>query len=177
MASKNKRTARKHLYDDKIWGNSTWTVRKGKLIPGPGRLGGKPRLFKVLAEKIPYEALALVRKDMEVKGIPTRGVYIAHDSMGYARYIGRGKIFQRLQSRKNTQSLELVYFSFYVVEERNHEREIETLLIRAASPMLAFNERKKNANILPGNIKDYEPGTGFYERQYKKGKKSSADAA
>jgi len=175
MASTNKRVSRKHLTDEKVWGSNTWTVRAGRLVPGPGRPGNQPRLFTVLAEKIPYEALDAVRKDMQAAGIRARGVYVAHDSMGYARYVGRGEIFQRLRARKYAQELELVYFSFYVVEQRNHEREIETLLIRASGPLLAFNEKKKNASIYPGNIKDYEPGTFFYERQYKKGKKSAAE--
>ncbi|NBC42675.1 hypothetical protein [Corallococcus exiguus] len=174
MASTNKKVSRKELVPEKIWGNSTWTVRSGQLIQGPGRPGGKPRLFTVLAEKIPYEALNAVRKDMEAAGINARGVYVAHDSMGYARYVGRGEIFQRLKARKRVQELELAYFSFYVVAERNHEREIETLLIRAASPLLAFNDKKKHASIYPGNIRDYEPGTSFYERHYKKGKKISS---
>jgi hypothetical protein len=98
------------------------------------------------------------------------GVYVAHDSMGFPRYIGRGAIFTRLKARKDAQPLELTYFSFYVVSEKKHEREIETLLIRAAGPLLQFNTRKKRVNIIPGNIRDYEAGTFFYERQYKKGR-------
>ncbi len=106
------------------------------------------------------------------EGFSTDGIYVAHDSMGYARYVGRGNIFTRLKARQKAQVLELIYFSFYVVHDKKHEREIETLLIRAAGPLLAFNTRKKQVTILPGNIRDYEPGTHFYERQYKKGKKS-----
>ncbi|MGC2745261.1 MAG: hypothetical protein WA672_18995, partial [Candidatus Angelobacter sp.] len=102
------------------------------------------------------------------------GVYVAHDSMGYARYIGRGSIFQRLTARKATQMLELKYFSFYVVKEKKHEREIETLLIRAAGPLLQFNTKKKRLTISAGNIRDYEAGTLFFERHYKKGKKRNA---
>ena len=37
-------------------------------------------------------------------------------------------------------------------------------------PLLEFNTRKKRVDIMPGNIRDYEAGTFFYERQYKKGK-------
>ena len=74
------------------------------------------------------------------------------------------------KSRRDAQELELVYFSFYVVLHKKHEREIETLLIRAAGPLLQFNTRKKRVSIMPGNIKDYEAGTFFYERQYKKGR-------
>lgn len=65
--------------------------------------------------------------------------------MGYARYIGRGRIFPRLRARLKSQILELKYFSFYVVEEKKHEGEIETLLIRAAGPLLQFNTQKKES--------------------------------
>ncbi len=99
------------------------------------------------------------------------GVYIAHDSMGVPRYIGRGQIFNRLMLRQKAQPLELVYFSFYVVSEKIHEREIETLLIRAASTQLHFNTRKKRVDIESGNIRDFEAGTLFYERQRIRGRK------
>jgi hypothetical protein len=93
--------------------------------------------------------------------------------MGYARYVGRGHIFTRLKSRAKQSALEIKYFSFYVVQAKLHEREIETLLIRVGAPMLYFNERKKRLSLSPGNIRDYEPGTQFYERNYKKGRKAS----
>jgi hypothetical protein len=67
--------------------------------------------------------------------------------------------------------LELKYFSFYVVEERKHEGEIETLLIRAAGPLLQFNTKKKRVTISTGRLLDYEAGTQFFERRYKKGKR------
>ena len=108
---------------------------------------------------------------MQKVGFSHDGIYVAHDSMGYARYVGRGNIFSRLRARQKAQPLELVYFSFYVVLNKNHEREIETLLIRASGPLLQFNTRKKRVTIQAGNIRDYEPGTYFYERQRKKGKK------
>jgi hypothetical protein len=76
-----------------------------------------------------------------------------------------------LASHKRAHSLELEYFSFYVVAEKKHEREIETLLIRAAGFLLEFNDRKKRNGIAPGSVNDYEPGTIFYERRYQKGAK------
>lgn len=90
--------------------------------------------------------------------------------MGAVRYAGRGAIFSRLRARKKAQRLELVYFSLYVIPHKKHEREIETLVIRAASHLLDFNSRKKRPTIEPGNVSDYEPGTRFYERQYKRGR-------
>jgi hypothetical protein len=65
-----------------------------------------------------------------------------------------------------------VYFSFFVVSEKKHEREIETLLLRAAGFLLEFNERKKQVGVEHGNVRDFEAGTLFYERQKKKGKKA-----
>lgn len=59
-----------------------------------------------------------------------------------------------------------------MVSEKKHEREIETLLIRAASFLLEFNERKKRIGIAHGNVQDFEAGTLFYERQQKKGRKT-----
>jgi hypothetical protein len=75
-----------------------------------------------------------------------------------------------VRERKKSQ-LEVRYFSFYVVEEKLHVREIETLLIRISSALLLFNQRKKRTDLGAGNIRDYEPGTDFYERHYLKGRK------
>lgn len=91
--------------------------------------------------------------------------------MGAVRYAGRGNIFTRLRARKKAQPLELHYFSFYVIPNKKHEREIETLVIRATSHLLEFNIRKKRPTIDAGNLGDYEGGTWFYERQKKPGKK------
>jgi hypothetical protein len=121
-------------------------------------------------EKLPYAAIRLVQKHLLEEGFRDNGIYVAHDSMGFPRYVGRGTIFARLNARKKEQTLELLYFSFYVVENKNHEREIETLLIRAAGPLLEFNTRKKRVSISAGNIRDYEAGTFFYERHNKNGK-------
>jgi hypothetical protein len=141
------------------------------LRPGRGRPRKSKALFKAIAEKIPFGALQKVRASLRDAGIPAIGIYVAHDSMGVARYIGRGDIFERLKSRRRAQALELVYFSFYVGFDKTNEREIETLLIRAVGPQLYFNTRKKREDIQPGNVRDYEAGTMFFERQYKRGQK------
>lgn len=96
---------------------------------------------------------------------------LPHDSMGYARYVGRGRIFNRLRACRDTHQPEVKYFSFYVVQETKHEREIETLLIHAAGPLREFNTKKKRTTISAGSIQDYEAGTQFFERHRKKGKK------
>jgi hypothetical protein len=136
----------------------------------PGNPGKTAHLFRVVGEKLPYASLQSVKNDLRTMGVSTQGVYVAHDSMGCPRYIGRGDIFARLNSRYKSQPVELVYYSFYVVAEKKHEREIETLLIRAAGFLLEFNTRKKRVGIQHGNVRDFEAGTEFYERQAKKGK-------
>jgi hypothetical protein len=159
----------------KIYGNrlTEWIVNHGKLKRGQGRPGNTEHLFRVVGEKLPYEALPSVRKHVrESLDLKPYGVYVAHDSMGCPRYIGRGSVFNRLIARKKAQVQELKYFSFYLVSDKKHEREIETLLIRAAGFLLEFNSRKKRVGISHGNIRDYEAGTLFYERQYKRGRQA-----
>jgi hypothetical protein len=123
-----------------------------------------------VGEKIPYDALPFVKKLVEDRGKEVEGVYVAHDSMGFARYVGRGNVFGRLAARKKTQPRELAYFSFYIVAQKKHEREIETLLIRVGGAHLHFNERKKRVDIEAGNVNDYEAGTCYVERQRKRGR-------
>jgi hypothetical protein len=156
----------------KIWFDKQWTVRFGRLNAGRGGAGGGKRLFRVVGEKLPFEALNDVNKLLRSQAVRREGVYVAHDSMGYARYIGRGRIFARLRACRDRHKLEVKYFSFYVVEEKKHEREIETLLIHAAGPLLLFNTKKKRVTISTGAIQDYEAGTNFFERRYKMGRKS-----
>ena len=154
-----------------IWADNQWSVRFGKLNPGPGHPQTVKNLFVVVGEKLPFEALSYVNRHLRSEGIARNGIYIAHDSMGCARYIGRGRIFSRLRARQKSQILTLKYFSFYVVKDKKHEREIETLLIRAAGPLLEFNTKKKRVTISAGSLLDYEAGTKFFERRYKWGKR------
>ncbi len=163
--SHTKQRARKqtewHLWTD----GEVWNVVAGKLVPPPGRPRKVASLFRHVAEKIPYDALDEVRKHFRSEDWARDGVYIAHDSMGFARYVGRGHVFNRLKARQRAAPLELHYFSFYIVSNKNHEREIETLMIRLAGPHLHFNERKKRVDIKAGSIQDYEAGTRFVERR------------
>ncbi|HKH81974.1 MAG TPA: hypothetical protein VKA03_10320 [Methylovirgula sp.] len=154
-----------------VGGDSHWTIARAELKRRPGRPTKIRPLFKAIAEKIPYAFLSKVMKDLERNNIEKTGVYIAHDSMGYPRYIGRGSIPNRLQARKKAQLLELEYFSFFVVKDKVHEREIETIMIRSAGPLLDFNYRKVRTDIQSGDVRDFEPGTLYFERQYRKGPK------
>ena len=154
---------------ERIWEDGHWVVNTGRLVPPPGRPSKVKSLFRHVAEKIPYEALDEVRQTFRDNDWSTEGVYIAHDSMGFARYVGRGQIFDRLKARLKTAPFELKYFSFYVIASKKHEREIETLLIRLGGAHLHFNAKKKRVDTKPGNVRDYEPGTRFVERQRRRG--------
>jgi hypothetical protein len=169
-SNKNKKPSAKSG-EGKLFGDENWTVVKGRLRRLPGHPGKAKSLFKFVGEKIPYGFLDDVRKHFKGEGISADGVYIAHDSMGYPRYIGRGNIFSRLKMRRKQQILELSYFSFFVVEEKMHEREIETIMIRSAGPLLDFNSRKVRNNIQPGSVRDFEAGTKYIQRQYRKGRR------
>lgn len=160
-----------------VWNGSSWTVQYGQLKRGRGRPGRVSRLFKYIGEKLPFEALDEVQSHFVSDGTAAEGVYIAHDSVGSPRYIGRGNVFTRLRAHRKAHPHELIYFSIYVVEDKQHEREVETLLIRSAGDQLVFNNRKKRVGIKPGDIRDYEPGTVFYERQTKKGRRAAVKRA
>ena len=162
----------KKVDEGTTWSNDTWNVVFGQLTPSRGRPQKTRPLFKVFGEKIPREALKHVEALLGAKNIETNGVYFAHDSLGCARYAGRGQVFKRLALRFKTNPHELLYFSFYVIDDKRHEREIETALIRIASHLLVFNDRKKRADIDPGDVRDYEPGTYFLQRQQKRGPKA-----
>jgi hypothetical protein len=170
VASKTKKPSVKRA-EDSFANNAAWTIVFGELTRPAGRPSSVRSLFKVVGEKIPYEFLDKVKAKIEEKDLPVAGVYIAHDSMGYPRYIGRGNIFDRLDARRKAQELELRYFSFFVVEEKVHEREIETIMIRAAGPLLDFNNRKVRNDIAAGDVRDFEAGTSYVERQYRRGRR------
>ena len=99
---------------------------------------------------------------------------MAHDSFGVARYGGRGNIFARLRNHKRKYRKELVYYSFFIIENKTYEREIENVILRAAGPQLVLNQRKVRDGIDPGRVGDYEPGTKFFRRKYARGTKRGA---
>jgi hypothetical protein len=172
LASKKKRKrASTKRIKARVWTSSLWSVVEGKLVPGPGHPGKVKPLFQIVGEKLPIQSLRTVRDRVKSLGIPQTGVYAAHDSMGFPRYIGRGNVFWRLGDHWRRYELQLHYYSFYIVLNKAHEREIETLLIRAAGPLLQFNDKKKRVDLRAGSVRDYEAGTRFFERQRKKGAK------
>jgi hypothetical protein len=171
MAKKQNKKPSQKRDKGPVWSTSQWSVRWGKLVGAAGNPGKVKSLMSWVGEKIPYAALSDTKKKLADLGAKKEGVYVAHDSMGYARYVGRGDVFIRLANRLKAHPMELAYFSFYLVAQKKHEREIETLLIRLGGAHLQFNERKKRIDISPGNVRDYEAGTNYVERQRKKGRK------
>jgi len=120
-----KKPSRKET-QERISQHEHWTVWRGKLVPSRGRPERVESLFKMVAEKTPFECLSDVERHMRLRGLPRSGIYLAHDSMA-VRYAGRGNIFNRLRSRKKAQPLELLYFSLYVIADKKHEREVRQL--------------------------------------------------
>ena len=162
--------SKKHVTYSSVWSDSTWTVVAGQL-----RSRGRPRkirhLFTCIAEKLPFASLARVQRVLKNEKIEAKGVYMAHDSIGVARYGGRGDIFTRLRSHRRKYGLQLPYFSFYIVDNKHHEREIENAILRASGGQMIFNQRKRGDGIYPGRVTDYEAGSYFFERQGKRGKR------
>jgi hypothetical protein len=157
--------------EKRIWSDHDWVVVPGRLIGGPGRPLKTSRLFQFVGEKLPYDSLSKVKEHvMKVSTDDPVGVYLSHVSFGVARYGGRGDIFVRLAQHKRDYPKELQYFSFFIIRNKNHEREIETAILRAASSQMTLNERKVRTGLAIGNVIDYEPGTHFVERQSPRGR-------
>ena len=172
-ASGNKKPSKKQVTGE-VWADGEYNVVEGRLTRPVGRPSGTAHLFQYVAEKLPFECLDAIKAKMNAEADHLEGVYLAHDSMGVARYGGRGQIFARLQSHKAKYPKQLLYFSFYVIANKNHEREIETALLRAAGAQFTLNKRKIGNGLEPGNILDYEAGTRFFERQHLRGRRRKA---
>ena len=166
----SKKASTKTPYED-VFSEKQWKVVFGELKRGRGRPGTIKSVFLAFGEKLPRESLDSVEAKIIDEGLSREGVYFSRRLPGCARYAGRGSVFSRLRARFKTHPDELVYFSFYLIANKKHEREIETALIRVASHLLVFNERKKRDDIEPGDVRDYEAGTFYFERQRKRGRR------
>src|SRR5262245_20285263 len=133
MAKRRRKAATTKAVHKTVWDKDGWNVVAGELKRGRGRPAKVTPLLDVVAEKLPFGALNDVKRELKALKVKPFGVYAAHDSMGTPRYVGRGAIFGRLKSHFKAHPRELVYFSFFVVKDKTHEREIETLAIRAAA--------------------------------------------
>lgn len=156
---------------ESVHSDGPWKVVFGELKRGRGRPPKESSVFQALGEKLPKASLDEVEGTIKDREISREGVYFTHDSLGCARYAGRGSVFTRLRAHFKAHPNELLYYSFYLIADKQHEREIETALIRVASHLLVFNQKKKRDDIEPGDVRDYEPGTFYFERQRKKGRR------
>jgi hypothetical protein len=109
--------------DKEISKDQSQKVVFGELEPLQDQKPKIPNLFHCVGEKIPLERLSDVERDLVKLKINKTGVYMAHGSFGVPRYGGRGNIFERLRKHKNKYPHLLSYFSFYVVLNKNHEKE------------------------------------------------------
>src|SRR5206468_2282944 len=158
--------SRKLYLEKSIWpGNALWTIHHGSLKQASPQI---PSIFEVIGEKLPWDCLSKINLHLRNQGCDRVGVYVAHDALGYPRYVGRRFIFRRLRSHKKAHPNELAYFSFYIIEGKHHQRDIETLLIRTAGAALGFNDRKKREMIEVGRLRDYHGPLLFYERHAKR---------
>jgi hypothetical protein len=171
MAKARKAGAKVKEVLEHLWSGDGWSVVVGQLKRRRGRPYKEGHLFKAVGEKLPFECLPEVKKRVQESELEGVGVYLAHDSMGVARYGGRGDIFSRLETHKRKRPRELLYFSFFIISNKSHEREIETAILRAASGQMSLNERKVREGIKVGNVTDYESGTWFVERQKARGRR------
>ena len=121
---KQNRKPSQKVLGEPVWVGSEWRVVEGKLKPGRGRPAKVTHLFRIVAEKLPFECLSALRDEIGKTEGTITGVYLCHDSMGVARYGGRGQIFNRLAVHKKNYPLQIMYFSFYVIASKNHEREV-----------------------------------------------------
>jgi len=166
--AKRRRKQRRGITDfSTVSETNGWRVLSGQVTGQTAP--GERSLFTCVAEKLPWESLPQVNAHLKAQNIKREGVYLAHDSFGVARYGGRGRIFSRLRSHKRKYRRELVYYSFYIIADKIHERELENVILRAAGPQLVLNLRKVRDGIEPGAVRDYEPGTHYYRRKSSRG--------
>ncbi len=118
-----------------------WKVVGGHLKRARGNPGKIDNLFALVAEKIPFDFIDDLHKTVRTRDYGTQGVYVAHDSMGWPRYIGRGEVFSRLKARHRINAEELKYFSLYIIKNKKHTREIETLMIRVQTQLSQYATR------------------------------------
>ncbi len=160
--AEKKLSSTKIFFEDEVIDVNGYEIFPGQLVTRR-KIKSLAGIFTAFGEKLPKDALSAVFKHARSRGLPMQGVYVAHDSMGTPRYIGRGNIESRLRARFKAQPLELHFFSFYVVPNKFHEREIETLLIHVVGSLLDFNEKKRRIGLRSHAVGDFEAGTQFYQ--------------
>ena len=129
---------------------------------GRGRVAAKAPLLQQVGQKLPWDALQHIPHDAE-------GVYILFDSRGWPYYVGRGKIKERLNHHAKTMKAITPSFSFYAVQDKANERQLETLLIRVAAPLLEGNSQLTRRR----DVTHFEVGTKFLQVQRRRGRKKT----
>ncbi len=140
-----------------------------RLIEGELKRVGRPRekdkgIILKVAERLPQWVVDYLDPE-------DNGVYVLFDSRGWPCYVGRGNIKGRVSAhfKSHAKAPVIRTFSFYVVEGKAKERELETILIRLASPLLVVNDYKVGGK----NPREFEAGTRFLEVKPRLGRKKS----
>jgi len=144
---------------ERVWHDTSWVVSRGVLKRRRGRPENVKPLFLVVGEKLPFASIDAVGKQVGQRIGSRSGVYVAQDSMGYARYIGRGKIFTR---RRRLGRIERTCSC--TTRSTSSSRALTGVRLNPCSyvragPLLEFNTRKRRANIEPGDVYDFR---GWY---------------
>jgi excinuclease UvrABC nuclease subunit len=100
------------------------------------------------------------------------GVYVLFDSSETARYVGisndirarLGTYFQGNKPEDNRKRQVTVTFSVFMVKNRNHARELESLLVHVFGDAL-YNRRKIRRFGVRPNMQDNEAGTLLLKRK------------
>lgn len=101
------------------------------------------------------------------------GVYVLFDSSETARYVGisndvrtrLGKYFAGHLQADDDKRTVAVSFSVFMVSNRKHARELESLLIHVLGPALFLNKRKQRRYGIRPDVKVFEAGTLLLQRR------------
>jgi len=158
-------------HDKYVWDEGARCIRAGKLRSLQGRPRKVSPLVSVVGEHLPFASILDVQRHLCER---TRkcwqqllGVYMIHDKKGVVRYAGKGMIFGRLRSHKKKYGDKVTRFSFYLIPDRRHRDEIETLMLRGLH--LTENKQKNRTSTYTRAILSFCPGIHFYQFRGKAG--------
>ncbi len=126
----------------------------------------KPSFLTLVGEMLPREAWRELPDHVA-------GVYVLFDSSETARYVGIASDVRARLGQYFTGSLEgdndkraiTASFSVFMVSNRKHARELESLLIHVLGPALFLNKRKQRAFGVRPDAKVFEAGTLVLQRR------------
>lgn len=126
----------------------------------------KPSFLTLIGEMLPRESWLELPDHVS-------GVYVLFDSSETARYVGiasdvRARLRQyftgRLKDDDDKRAI-TASFSVFMVSNRKHARELESLLVHVLGPALFLNERKQRAFGVRPDAKVFEAGTLVLQRR------------